>query len=265
MYRRGLPYSFVPKKRLGQNFLKDRRVLERIASYARITRDDVVLEIGPGLGALTELLQAKAEKIIAVEKDPELARFLRERFQNNSKMEIVEGDILRIPLPEYDKVVSTPPYNISSRLLFLLLGRKYSTIVLALQKEFAERLVAKPDTREYGRLTVMVAHKAHAEILGYIPRESFRPRPKVDSAIVKITPKESCQTMDEELFTDLVRGLFTQRRRKLRSSLRHYIQQRLDQRPEELSSMDIPDKRVFQVSVEEFERLAKELTPLLSA
>jgi len=265
MYRRGLPYSFVPKKRLGQNFLTDKRVLERIVSYASITQDDVVLEVGPGLGTLTELLQTKAKKIIAVEKDPELAKFLRERLQNSPKTEIVEGDILKISLPEYDKVVSTPPYNISSRLLFLLLGRKYSIIVLALQKEFAERLVAKPDSREYGRLSVMVAHKARAEILEHISRESFRPRPKVDSAIVKITPKESPQPIDEELFTDLVRGLFTQRRRRLRSSLKHYIQQRLHPLPKEISDLDIPDKRVYQVSVEEFERLTRELAPLLSA
>jgi len=265
MYRRDLPFSFVPRKRLGQNFLTDKRSLERIVSYAEITQDDVVLEIGPGLGALTELLQTKAKKIIAVEKDPELVKFLRERLQNNPKIEIVEGDILRIPLPEYDKVVSTPPYNISSKLLFLLLGRRYQTIVLALQKEFAERLVAKPDTREYGRLTIMAAHKAHTEILGDIPREFFKPRPKVDSAIVKITPKKSYRTIDEKLFADLVRGLFTQRRRKLRSSLKRYIQQRFHSLPTEVSDLDIPDKRVYQVSVEEFEKLTRELTPLLSA
>jgi len=151
--------------------------------------------------------------------------------------------------------VATPPYNISSKLLFLLLNKQIRMMVLVFQKEFAERLVAEPGTRDYSRLTVMTAHRAHAEILGYIPKESFRPRPKVDSAIVKITPKEPNHMINEEMFADLVRGLFTQRRRNLRTVLRHYIQRRIQTPPEDLLNSDIPSKRVYQMSVDEFERL----------
>ncbi|MBS7622946.1 ribosomal RNA small subunit methyltransferase A [Candidatus Bathyarchaeota archaeon] len=265
MYSRGLPFQITPKKRLGQNFLTDRRVLERIVSHAGIRQDDVVLEVGPGLGALTELLQTRAGRVVAVEKDPELVQLLRKRLQSNPKIEIVEGDILRIPLPEYDIVVSTPPYNISSKLLFRLLEKRSRTIVLVLQREFAERLVAKPDTHEYSRLTVMASHKAHVEILGYVPAESFTPRPKVDSAVVRITPKESPQTVDEDLFTDLVRGLFTQRRRMLRRSLRNYLRQRLHSLPEWIDGFEVPDKRVYQASLEEFEKIARDLRPLIEA
>ncbi|MEM2942710.1 MAG: 16S rRNA (adenine(1518)-N(6)/adenine(1519)-N(6))-dimethyltransferase RsmA [Candidatus Bathyarchaeia archaeon] len=265
MYRRGLPYQIAPKKRLGQNFLTDRRMLEWIVSNAGLRQDDVVLEVGPGLGALTELLQTRVKRVVAVEKDPELVQLLRKRLRSNPRVDVVEGDILRIPLPEYDMVVSTPPYNISSKLLFRLLEKRCRRIVLVLQREFAERLVARPDTREYSRLTVMATHKAHVEILGYVPAWSFTPKPKVDSALVSITPKESPRTVDEDLFTDLVRGLFTQRRRMLRRSLRNYLQQRLHTLPAWIDKIEIPDKRVYQASLEEFEKLTRDLSPLIKA
>jgi len=265
MFERSFPPSFLPKKRLGQNFLIDKRSLEKIVSYAEISPNDTVLEVGSGLGALTQLLQDKAKRVIAVEKDPELVSLLYRRFHDNPKVEVVNADILRIDPPKYDKVVATPPYNISSKLLFLLLKRKCRSIVLTFQKEFAERLVAKPGTRSYGRLSVTLNHKANTEILDYIPREAFRPKPKVDSAIVKITPKETEQTVNEELFADLVRGLFTQRRRNLRSALKHYIEKRIGGRTEEMLGLDLPDRRVYQLSVEEFEELTQKLTSLLSA
>jgi len=255
MYERGLPRSFIPKKRLGQNFLVDKKSLENILRFAEISLSDTILEVGAGLGTLTQLLQSKARKVIAVEKDPQLADFLQKRYHRNPRVEVVKADILKMELPSCDKVVATPPYNISSKLLFLLLNKQIRMMVLVFQKEFAERLVAEPGTRDYSRLTVMTAHRAHAEILGYIPKESFRPRPKVDSAIVKITPKEPNHMINEEMFADLVRGLFTQRRRNLRTVLRHYIQRRIQTPPEDLLNSDIPSKRVYQMSVDEFERL----------
>lgn len=265
MYARGLPTSFVPKKRFGQNFLIDKRWLEKITSYAEISPDEIVLEVGPGLGGLTQLLQTKAKKVIAVEKDPALVEFLSRKFLNNPKVEIITGDILKIDLPDYSKVVATPPYNISSKLLFLLLRRRCQTIILALQKEFAQRLVAKPGTKDYGRLTVMIAHKARAEILDYISRDAFNPRPKVDSAIIKVTLGDTKEGIDEEPFVDVVRGLFTQRRRTLRVSLKHYLRDRTQSFPKEIYELGILDKRVFQLSVEEFEEIARGLTPILVA
>jgi len=257
--------SFVPKKRFGQNFLMDKRWLERIVSYAEISPDDIVLEVGPGLGGLTQLLQTNAKKVIGVEKDPALAEFLNRKFMENEKVEIIKGDILKIDIPGYDKVVATPPYNISSKLLFLLLKRRCRTIILTLQKEFAERLVAKPGTKDYSRLTVMIAHKARAEILGHISRHAFRPRPRVDSAIVKITPAGTRRGSEEETFADVVRGLFTQRRRTLRVSLKNYLRDITQSFPKEICELGILDKRVFQLSVDEFEDLARGLAPILVA
>ncbi|MGQ9543769.1 MAG: 16S rRNA (adenine(1518)-N(6)/adenine(1519)-N(6))-dimethyltransferase RsmA [Candidatus Bathyarchaeia archaeon] len=264
MFREILPYPFQARKRLGQNFLVDRRILEKIIYYADIDCDDVVLEVGSGTGTLTRLLQEKARKVIAVEKDFRLAQVLRERFKNNPKLEIINADILDMDLPYYDKVVATPPYNISSKLLFLLTDRKYQSMTLTFQKEFAERLVAKPGTRDYGRLTVMIKHRANPEILDYISKEAFKPRPKVDSAIVRIIPKPHEQTIDEETFSDLVRGLFTQRRRKLRSALKHYIEMKTGQPLRVTLDIDSIDKRVYQLEVKEFEVLTRRLSPIIS-
>jgi len=264
MCGRTFPSYFVPKKSLGQNFLVDKRSLDRIVSHAEISPEETVLEVGPGLGTLTEFLQAKARKVIAIEKDPKLIELLYRRFANNPKVEIIHGDILKTDLPYCDKVVATPPYNISSKLLFVLLKGNFRVIVLTLQKEFAERLIAKPGTSNYGRLTVMINHSAYPEILDHISREAFRPKPKVDSAIVRITLHYLKKRLDEVVFTDLVRGLFTQRRRNLRSSLRHYFDQRGRSLPKELTDSEIPEKRVYQVSLEEFEILAQRLTPMLA-
>lgn len=256
--RETLPYQFKARKRLGQNFLVDREILEKIIFYADVKDDDVVLEVGSGTGLLTKLLQERVGRVIAVEKDQRLVQILRERFKNNPKVEIINGDVLKTDLPEYDKVVATPPYNISSKLLFMLTDRKYKSMTLTFQKEFAERLIAKPGTREYGRLTVMIKHRANPEILDYISREAFRPRPRVDSAIVRITPKISIQKIDEKIFSDLVRGLFTQRRRNLRSALRHYVERRIGQPFTAMPDVEFINKRVYQLNIEEFEALTRE-------
>lgn len=260
MDKKGRQYLFIPKKRLSQNFLIDNRTLKKIVYHAEILPTETVLEIGPGFGTLTQIIQAKAQRVIAVEKDPVLAGFLQEKFKTNPKIKIIIGDILDYKLLEYDKVVATPPYNISSKLLFQLIQRNCRVIVLTFQKEFAERLVSKPGTKNYGRLTVMINHKTKPELLDHIPRKAFRPQPKVDSAVVKIIPKEYIELVDEELFSDIVRGLFTQRRRKLRSSLKHYINKKVPNFPIEILDKEIPDKRVYQMTVEDFEQLTKNLS-----
>ena len=126
---------------------------------------------------------------------------------------VVQGDILRVDLPSFDKVVSSPPYTISSGLLFFLLARKFRSATMTFQKEFAERLVAKPGTRDYGRLTVMLQHAASAQLFDFVPRTAFRPVPKVDSFMVQIVPKKQRPDMNRELFSRMVKALFSQRRR----------------------------------------------------
>jgi len=149
----GFSDSHRPSKRLGQNFLLDQSIASEIVSSIQPSETDTVLEPGPGHGTLTRLLQAKAGKVVAIEKDPVLVRELRETFKDRSNVVIVEGDILKIsPLPDFNKIVSTPPYFLSSKLALFLSRSKFDVAGIVFQKEFGERLLAKPGTREYGRL-----------------------------------------------------------------------------------------------------------------
>ena len=253
--------AIKPKHRLGQHFLSNLETQKKIVEYANLMQSDTVLEVGPGLGALTLLIAMKAGKVIAVEKDYELVAFLKKKFADNDRVSVIEGDVLKIDLPPFNKVVSTPPYNISSKLLFLLLKKEFDLAVTTFQKEFAERLVAKVGSNTYGRLSVAIRHRAKIEILDFIPRQSFRPPPRVDSLVVRISLKEPARhLLNENLFNDLVRGLFNQRRRKLRSAFLHYLEKTQIADPKSvLPRITLPEKRVYQTTVEEFEDLSNQL------
>lgn len=251
-----------PLRRLGQNFLKDPDTASRIVSLARLDKNDTVLEPGAGYGTITEQLQAAAARVIAVEKDRQLAAFLRSRFRNAPSIQVVEGDVLKVQLPPFNKVVGTPPYNLSSKLVLFLLSSKFEAAHLVFQKEFGERLLARPGTADYGRLSVTVQRKLIISPLLHIPRGSFDPRPKVDSLLLSLTPKpDGTRGEHDEAFDDLVRGIFSQRRRLLRGALRHYLERRLGRTAAMtvLAEMSLPDVRVFQLSVEELEDLSVQL------
>lgn len=252
-----------PLRRLGQNFLVDTAARDIIVNSADLSRSDIVLEVGPGTGFLTEALIARAEKVIVIEKDPRLVRLLKRNYARNSRLRIIEGDVLEAKLPHFNKVVCSPPYYISSRLVLLLISKRFRRAVLTLQKEFAERLAAKPGCAEYGRITVMVQHKSSVELAGLIRKESFRPAPRVDSAVVVIRKKKpEVPVKSERLFGDMVRFLFTQRRKKARKVLRQYLAMlgREDIANQMLSSLQ--DARVFQLTVSDFERLSNEISEM---
>lgn len=232
--------------RAGQHFLADQRIIDRIANYAELLPSDVVLEIGPGTGNLTEALSARAGRVIAIEADPDLARILKGRFSN---VEIVAGDALKVDLPEYSKVVSNLPYQISSKITLRLLRRPFKLMVLMYQKEFARRMLASPGRKEYGRISVNVAHYSMAEILEEVPASAFRPEPHVRSAIVRLIPRRERELVDDSLLSDLVRVLFTMRRKKVKRALASMgldlrslpgIKSSLvEERPEDLSAAEI--------------------------
>jgi 16S rRNA (adenine1518-N6/adenine1519-N6)-dimethyltransferase len=252
-----------PLRRLGQNFLVDNAARDIVVNSADLSRSDIVLEVGPGTGFLTEALIARAGKVIVIEKDPRLVRLLKRRHARNSRLRIIEGDVLEAKLPRFNKVVCSPPYYISSRLVLLLISKRFRLAVLTLQKEFAERLAAKPGSAEYGRITVMVQHKSSVELAGLIRKESFRPAPRVDSVVVVIRKKKSeVPVKSERLFGDVVRFLFTQRRKKARKVLRQYLAMlgREDIANQTLSSLQ--EARVFQLTVSDFERLSNEISEM---
>ncbi|HVL48708.1 MAG TPA: 16S rRNA (adenine(1518)-N(6)/adenine(1519)-N(6))-dimethyltransferase RsmA [Candidatus Thermoplasmatota archaeon] len=211
-----------PKKSLGQHFLTDARVAERAVRHADVGPDDVVLEIGPGRGILTRALAAKARRVVAVELDRDLADVLAGEAIPN--VEIVKGDALEVDLPKVDKIVANLPYQISSPVTFRLLDHPgWSVAVLMYQREFAERLVAKPATDAYGRLSVHATYRARCEIVERVPPGVFFPPPKVESALVRVRPRAepAFPVADEGLFLRLVAAAFTQRRKTLASGLRH--------------------------------------------
>jgi len=253
-----------PLRRLGQNFLVDNAARDLIVNSSDLQRSDVVLEVGPGKGFLTEALLAHAGKVIAVEKDPRLVIVLRRRYGRNRRLRIIQGDVLKVKIPRFNKVVCTPPYYISSRLVLLLVSKRFRCAVLTLQKEFAERLAAKPGSPDYGRISVMVQHKSSVEVVGTILRDSFKPAPKVDSAVVVIRrQKPKVPVRSERIFCELVRFMFTQRRKKAKKVLRQYLE--TSRGHTNLTNQPLsfpPDMRVFQLSVSDFEQLSNEISTM---
>ncbi len=221
-----------PKKTLGQNFLTDRNVLSRIADAVGIGPGDRVLEVGPGRGALTTLLAERAEQVVAVELDRELVPFLRKEFVGRGNVEIVEADILTVDLSRLLgergggtwKVAANLPYNISSQVLFRILECRglFSLLVLMLQKEVGERLLAPPACKAYGALTVLFSLHFNIRREFSVKPGSFYPVPKVDSVVLSFTPLPAprVDVGDEGCFRKVVKAAFGQRRKTLWNCLR---------------------------------------------
>lgn len=230
-------------RRLGQHFLNNDAVAQREIHYAALTKQDVVLEIGPGKGIITRLLARYAKQIIAIEIDERLISQLNATLPEN--VTVIHGDAVVVDfsaLPRFTKVVSNLPFQISSPITFKLLEYPFSKAVLIYQKDFAERLVAEPGTKEYSRLTIGVYYKAHCKLLEQVPRNCFSPPPQVDSCIVELVPREkpAFKVSDEQFFFELTKELFNHRRKKIRYTIKslygdHEKLPFLDQRVEDLT------------------------------
>jgi 16S rRNA (adenine1518-N6/adenine1519-N6)-dimethyltransferase len=207
-----------PTKRLGQHFMLDDSVLKRMVAAADLGSKDTVLEIGPGLGNLTEELLLTGAKVVAVEQDPAFVQFLRRRF--GERVELIQADAVKAFLPQFNRVVSNLPYQISSPIIFRLLDIGFESAVLMLQKEFAGRMVAKPRTEAYGRLSVGVYYRADCRIAFHVPRTAFWPQPRVDSCVVELTPKDPpFKVASERAFFEITKSIFSHRRKKIMNAL----------------------------------------------
>ena len=211
-------HSRRKQKMLGQNFLIDSNISKRIVDSAEISEGEKVLEIGPGRGALTELLSSKGN-LIAIEKDKWLAVVLKQKFKEN--VEIIEGDILKWDVPPIDVIVANLPYSISSPILFRLFSYEWTRAVLMFQEEFANRLVAKPGSKIYGRLSVMANHFVDTKKLFKVSKTAFQPQPKIHSQVVKLVRREPDYKLDDfDTFEKVVKSIFTHRRKKIRNCIK---------------------------------------------
>lgn len=215
------------RKSLGQHFLNDRRILGRIADALELTAEENVVEIGPGRGALTDLLLPLAHHVFAIEYDRALAAMLRTRYAGDERITIVERDVLDVSLGELVgspyALVGNVPYYITTPIIFQGLTRpRPSRAVYLVQREVAERIVAAPGDREYGALSVNVQAVAHPELLFRIPAGAFRPPPKVESAVIRIVPlpQPVVAESEEDAFRAFVQAAFGMRRKQMRRVLR---------------------------------------------
>jgi len=224
-------YNIKPRKRLGQSFLLDINTIHKIAAAGGISSDDVVVEIGAGIGVLTKDIAQSARRVIAVEIDPQLVTALQEQLDGHDNVEISSGDILKFDFAliaeQYKtkvKVIGNIPYNISSPVIFHLLSYRsvISDFTLMLQKEVVERLVAPPDNKSYGVPSVILQMFAAVEKVLDVPATCFYPRPKVESAVISGAFRERplVALADEEFFIKLVKAAFAQRRKTLLNNLK---------------------------------------------
>ncbi len=202
----------------GQNFLIDNSLAERQINYASITKNDSVLEVGSGHGILTKKLSKKAKHVIAIEIDKKLIK----DFENLDNVELFHANVLELDLStlKFNKVVSNLPYDIAAPFTFRMLEQKIDVAVLMYQKEFAERLVAKPGSKNYSRVTVASFLKGKWQILEHVPPEAFSPKPKVYSSLVRFIPSPSnLWISDKQVLDKMLRVLFSHRRKNIRNAL----------------------------------------------
>ncbi|MGN0484995.1 MAG: 16S rRNA (adenine(1518)-N(6)/adenine(1519)-N(6))-dimethyltransferase RsmA [Lachnospiraceae bacterium] len=225
-------YQFNFQKKYGQNFLIDTHVLEKIIDSAQITKDDLVLEIGPGIGTMTQYLCEKARQVIAVEIDDNLIPILKDTLEGYDNVEIIHNDILKVDIQALAeeknggrpiKVVANLPYYITTPIIMGLFESRVpiESITVMVQKEVADRMQVGPGTKDYGALSLAVQYYAEPEIIANVPPNCFIPRPKVGSAVIRLTrhSRPPVEVKDEKLMFRIIRASFNQRRKTLANGL----------------------------------------------
>lgn len=248
-----------PRKRFGQNFLHNQQVIEDILRAINPQAEDNVLEIGPGLGALTQPLLRRLARLRAVEIDWDLQKFLSELPIAQGKLELIAADALTVDYSQFGsnlRIIGNLPYNISTPLLIHLLG--FTTYIedmyFMLQKEVVDRMAAVPGTKAFGRLSVVLQYFCEVECLFYVPPEAFDPKPKVESAIVRLVPYRNSphEAIDFKQLEQVVAKSFAMRRKTLANNLKEIISS------EKIRELGIdPGKRPEQITVAEYVQLAK--------
>lgn len=225
-------YQFTFQKKFGQNFLIDKNILEKIVEAARITKQDCVLEIGPGIGTMTQYLAERAKSVTAVEIDRNLIPILQDTLSSYNNVTVINEDILKIDINRIIeeqnrgnpvKVVANLPYYITTPIIMALFEKRVAlqSITIMVQKEVADRIQAKPGSKDYGALSLAVQYYARPEVIMKVPASCFMPRPNVDSAVLKLTRYDMppVTAKDEEYLFAVIRASFNQRRKTLINAL----------------------------------------------
>lgn len=258
-------YGIRPRRRLSQSFVVDEGLIRMLVENVQPTSNDIIVEIGAGLGALTFELARHGSKVKAVEIDPALVKILKNRFSQFQNVEVVQGDFMKMSL-EGSVFTGNIPYHVSTPIIFKILEKNYDKAAITIQKEVAERIVSEPGSRSYGRLTVSVKARTEPRIVGLFPPSSFYPRPKVSHAVLCLKPFKRVE--NTRVFDALVRVMFSQRNRVARTVFKNGLKRLYGEKGVQLYSNIsrlIPEgKRVFELSVEDFIRLAQALKSMLN-
>ncbi|QBP42964.1 16S rRNA (adenine(1518)-N(6)/adenine(1519)-N(6))-dimethyltransferase RsmA [Paenisporosarcina antarctica] len=272
-------YGFSIKKSLGQNFLIDPNILQNIVSHANLTKESAVIEIGPGIGALTEHLARKAGQVVAVEIDQRLLPVLEDTLSPYDNIEIIHSDILKTNVEDVIQeklagykdimVVANLPYYVTTPILIKLLMEKLPIrgMVVMMQKEVADRITASPSTKAYGSLSIAIQYYMKAEIAMTVPRTVFIPQPNVDSAVIKLTRHETSpvDVLDEDFLFKVSRSSFAQRRKTILNNLQSQLPLGKEKKEVILAALAEanvdPTRRGETLSIQEFGNLANILLP----
>ena len=268
-------HGITLNKNLGQNYLIDKNKRDQIINFGNLNKNDTVLEIGTGIGTLTLEIARKAKKVIAIEQDENIYKILTKRLEDEQidNVEPINDDALSVDFPKFNKIISNLPYQISSPITFKFLEYDFDLAILMYQKEFAERMNGKVGTKDYSRLSAMLYFRCNVETLTDVSSESFIPKPKIDSTVVKLTPKENkIDASDFKTYSKFTKALFQHRNKKIKNALidsRHIInnidKKILKQRLNSIEDDELNEylsKRVVALTPEEILKLSKELNPI---
>jgi len=272
-------YGFSFKKSLGQNFLIDTNILRKIVDFANLTEESAAIEIGPGIGALTEQLARRSKKVVAFEIDQRLLPILQETLAPYPNTTIIHNDVLKADVKlTIEKeltdvkdimVVANLPYYVTTPIIMKLLEEQLPIrgIVCMLQKEVADRISAMPGTKDYGSLSIAIQYYTEAETVMIVPKTVFVPQPNVDSAVIRLTKRKepAVAVKDESFFFHVIKSSFAQRRKTLLNNLTNQLPNGKQKKEEILSALEEaeiePSRRGETLSIEEFARLSDCLLP----
>ena len=255
-------YEFSIKKKFGQNFLIDQNMVDKIVKGSGVTKDDVVIEVGPGLGSMTMTLAQHCAKVICIEIDDTVIPILKEIVPDN--VEIVHADVLKLdiesliaPYSQNVHVVANLPYYIAAPIITRFMETKVKSLTMMMQKEVADRMRANPKTKDYGSLTIFVNYHAQVSLVTNVARTCFLPKPNVDSTVLNLKLEKKYHPQNEELFLKLIRAAFSQRRKTMINSLEKEMNLDKKQMAELLNEIGISEKaRAEELSIEDYVKLA---------